>query len=1049
MKFVRRITLGPWWTGLFVAALASWPASGRGAPPSRRDEAPGRVRIVDPSRRPGGDAALQTPSANRKSRIGPYSGKIEQAQHLVPAQPAADPSADTDDSLQFLLDLNVTPIDLYSALRLAGEQNPQVLIAQQRVVEAVALSQLAAAQFLPTLNMGVNLDAHWGVLQQSTGNILSVQRDALFVGAGANAIAAGTVNIPGVVWNLNVSESIYNYLISQAGTDRSEFDSRATRQDVLLNVALAYTDLVRAEGARSVAILTRNDASELARLTVAYFEAGEGRKADADRTATELARREADVVRAEGDVVTSSAALCKLLHLDPTTRLHVADNQVVPKSVVPDPIPLSELLAIALLNRPELGERRAAVAQALLNGERAEVLPFSPSIMIGFSAGTFGGGSNLVAQPTGSNTFARSEPRFGAFGDRTDFDVLAYWTLQNLGVGNKAQIDAARSRVRSADLVQLETLDRIRSEVAAAHARTHARFAQIRESELAARSSIAAFEQDLNRIKGHEGLPLEAIDSLRLLGRSRIEYLNTILDYNKAQFELYVALGKPPADLLARPADQPPPDTKIDEDKRLDAGDELEGLEPAEVVPAAAEQWLIDLPTALRLAESENPTIALGRQAITEALALQTAARGLLLPSLNAGTMYHLHNGKLQTSFGEIRDLTEQSIYFGGGARTLAAETVAIPAVRIFSHLGDAVYAPLAAGQTVSSRSAQSLAVQNATLLAVVTRYLELASAEAELDAIHASENDMREVVLATAAFAKIGQGRIADFNRARSDALLLHVQEQRVQESAAVAAAELARVLHLDPSIRLNTQPGPIEIVQLVDPNYGVEYLVQLAQTARPELAARAADISAAQYRVQQENIRPFLPLVSVGFSGGAFGGGSNRQDLHVDSFFQHLGGRTDFDVFAVWSLQNLGFGNAAIQKQRRAERDQIIALRGLALNQISREVADAYARIETMRQQVALARRRLQTAAQGAREEINRTRGGEGLPLEALNSVNLLAEARRAMIEAVVGYDLAQFQLFVAIGQTPGGALPDTRSNASGVEADDVAPITNPPRK
>ena len=41
--------------------------------------------------------------------------------------------------------------------------------------------------------------------------------------------------------------------------------------------------------------------------------------------------------------------------------------------------------------------------------------------------------------------------------------------------------------------------------------------------------------------------------SLRLLARSRYAYLDAILDYNRAQFELYVALGQPPACTLARP----------------------------------------------------------------------------------------------------------------------------------------------------------------------------------------------------------------------------------------------------------------------------------------------------------------------------------------------------------------------------------------------------------------------------------------------------------------------------------------------------------------
>lgn len=465
------------------------------------------------------------------------------------------------------------------------------------------------------------------------------------------------------------------------------------------------------------------------------------------------------------------------------------------------------------------------------------------------------------------------------------------------------------------------------------------------------------------------------------------------------------------------------------------AKQELEGLQSETVIPAAEEQ-VIDLPTALRLAETANPAVALGREAICEALALQTAARGLMLPTLTAGTMYHLHQGRLQTSFGEIRSLNSQSIYIGGGTRTLAAETVAIPAVRIFSHLGDAVFAPLAAGQVVSSRTSNSLAVQNTVLLSVVRQYLELVGAEAALEALHESEQELRQVVQATAAFAKTGQGRLGDFHRARSEALLLHAEEQEAQEEVAVASARLSRLLHLDPSIRLRTPPGGLVMVELVDPGYPLPALIQLAQSARPEIATFSAEIAASQYRVRQENTRPLLPLLSVGFSGGGFGGGSNRSDLGVSSFFQRMDGRTDFDVFAVWTLQNLGAGNLALQRQRRSERDQTIAARGLMINRIGREVGDAYQRVETYRQQVDLARRRLKTAATGAREELTRTRGGEGLPIEAINSVNLHTQARRALLEAVLGYDLAQFELFVAIGQTPDGAVPDPRTAPKPVE-------------
>ena len=48
-------------------------------------------------------------------------------------------------------------------------------------------------------------------------------------------------------------------------------------------------------------------------------------------------------------------------------------------------------------------------------------------------------------------------------------------------------------------------------------------------------------------------LPIELLNSFRLLARSRCEYLDAIIDFNRAQFELYVAMGQPPVAVLSRP----------------------------------------------------------------------------------------------------------------------------------------------------------------------------------------------------------------------------------------------------------------------------------------------------------------------------------------------------------------------------------------------------------------------------------------------------------------------------------------------------------------
>ncbi len=431
----------------------------------------------------------------------------------------------------------------------------------------------------------------------------------------------------------------------------------------------------------------------------------------------------------------------------------------------------------------------------------------------------------------------------------------------------------------------------------------------------------------------------------------------------------------------------------------------------------------IDLPTALQLADRANPEIGISRQAILEAMALQMGARVILLPSLTGGTNYHLHNGNLQRSRGSILSLSEQSLYFGGGARTVAAESVAYPAIRIFGHLGDAMFEPLAARQQTAARQFTAGATFNSVLLSVSTRYIELMAAEAQLEVLLESHVEADELARITKSFAVAGQGRQADADRMQTEAMLIDSAIERARGDRAVAAAELARLLNLDPSVRLRTVGGPVPLIDLVDRRYDVEELIDVALRQRPELAARNADIATAETRYRQERTRPLLPTISVGFSAGDFGGGSNL----VSPVFGRFAGRTDFDAMAFWTAQNLGVGNAALWRTRRAQLDQTISARTRTVNLIRREITEAHAQADSAREQFRVAERRLAIAADGFVKELNRIRGGEGLPIELLDNFTRLLEARQAVVTAASVYDQAQFRLFVALGQPPTLAEPN----------------------
>ena len=204
----------------------------------------------------------------------------------------------------------------------------------------------------------------------------------------------------------------------------------------------------------------------------------------------------------------------------------------------------------------------------------------------------------------------------------------------------------------------------------------------------------------------------------------------------------------------------------------------------------------------------------------------------------------------------------------GGRKRTVAvAETVGIPAVQVYAPLADVFYMPLAARQELEASNFNVRATYNSILLDVTTAYLRLVGAEASFAAYRRSELDMAENLRPTLQFARVGQGLNADANRVRAAALLLRGQSQMAEGNISVAAAELSKLLQLNPSVSLRTPAGPLALVSVVDPNDSLFSLVAVALRYRPEMGAATSEIAAADVRFRQERIRPLLPTIALGF--------------------------------------------------------------------------------------------------------------------------------------------------------------------------------------
>jgi outer membrane protein TolC len=422
------------------------------------------------------------------------------------------------------------PIDLPTALRLANADAVQINLAREQIQQAYAEYNAASALWLPSLRSGVHWNKHEGPLLSSSGNLVNTSRSSLYAGMGAQAVGGGSPAVPGIFANFNFSDAYFLPLAAQQRWGARESGATATRNNILLDVSIAYLDLLRASA--DVAILQdiRDKLAEISRLTDAYAKTGQGLQADADRMRVEVGLRDLDLRRSQEQVIVASARLAQLLRLGPCVKLEPADSIVVRLCCVPIDCGCAELVAQALENRPELLQNRYLVGEAVQRLRRERFAPLVPSVLLGASYGGFGGGM-------GGNV--------DGWAGRFDFDASAFWEVRNLGFGEAAAQQSANSRLRQAQIQELGALDQVAREVTEAFGQVEIRTLQIETARQVVKEADNSYDLNFVRIKNAQGLPIEVLQSTLALLQARREYLRTIVDYNAAQFTLQRALGWP------------------------------------------------------------------------------------------------------------------------------------------------------------------------------------------------------------------------------------------------------------------------------------------------------------------------------------------------------------------------------------------------------------------------------------------------------------------------------------------------------------------------
>jgi outer membrane protein TolC len=451
-------------------------------------------------------------------------------------------------------DQQIFPIDLPGALRLAGARDLDIAIARARVAQAAADLKQARALWLPSIFLGPNWIRHDGQAQVVEGPVRTISKSSLFLGGTAAAgssvsgpvPAGGPAQVSGLTTVLRFSDAIFEPLAARQVTEARQARVVVATNDALLGVSEAYMDLQLAAGRLAIAREAAANAEQLATLSASYARSGAGLEADYRRALAERDRREQETEEAVGELEAASAELVRRTRLDPRVVVAPVEPAETVLRLVGDSCPVDELIVTGLRHRPELAEAQALVDATLVRLKQAKLRPYIPSLAFRYSGGGFGGGRNEF---------------FGDFASRSDADVNLYWELANLGFTDRAirQRRAAENQESHLQLIKLQ--DRVAADVVQAEKRRVAAVRRMQRAGSAVPEATRSLELNFTNIRRGAGLPgatrpIEVLQPIQALAQARSDYLDAVLAYNRAQFRLYHALGRPP--LVAAEGGSPP-----------------------------------------------------------------------------------------------------------------------------------------------------------------------------------------------------------------------------------------------------------------------------------------------------------------------------------------------------------------------------------------------------------------------------------------------------------------------------------------------------------
>ncbi len=388
------------------------------------------------------------------------------------------------------------------------------------------------------------------------------------------SVGSPYLTIPsGIVWNFfdggntifGASQAKHQYLAHN-------YDVQRTVNDELLDAAHLYYQLVLQDVLLQIRIKAVETSEALYQKNAIQFKYGANTQLDLLQAETQLADDKQKLISQQIARRKAAVKLSTALNANLDEDLTISDRLVSPTRLVDDDRKVTELVQVAIDNRPELKkwEQQRLAAKAAI---KLAYAPLLPTISGTGALATTGAKVVPISAAQASSSAATGGLATGAFSTTSEtstatggarsrkfslaeiftIGMAIQWNIGGLGYTDTNKIKAARMEARKTQLEFARELQWVCKDVRDSYLSSIDAKNLIAATTAAVNSSRQQLKVAVIRLDEGVGTDLDVVNAQRSYTNALIEKAKAIVQFNEAQADLLKAMGKISVDTLTSP----------------------------------------------------------------------------------------------------------------------------------------------------------------------------------------------------------------------------------------------------------------------------------------------------------------------------------------------------------------------------------------------------------------------------------------------------------------------------------------------------------------